>query len=549
MEFDNLFLYWRTLRHLRLIQLYRRIWFNFYRPYFFLKNNKVSLHFPIGQWRPPINRNISMVGKCKFRFLNKARTLSKDDGWNQPSVEKLWLYNLHYFDDLNAKMSFRRLKWHQSLILKWIDQNAVGRGVGWEPYTTSLRIVNWIKWLNNSNKPVRGMLNSLIIQTNWLERRLEWHLLGNHLFSNAKALVFSGLFFEGAQSKKWLEKGLDIIRHQLPEQVLLDGGHFEKSPMYHALFLEDMLDLVNFSLLRPGLVSESEVKIWRNTVVSMLKWLEKMTHPDKEISFFNDSALGIAPKLNELKSYAIRLGFKEVRRVGSKVKYTNFKESGYVHFKCTNAEGILDVGSIGPDYLPGHAHADTLSFELSFFGKRLIVNGGTSTYEKGSKRLRDRGTASHSTVEVAKFNSSEVWDSFRVGRRAYPDDLQIIDKPGKLSISCSHNGYSYLTDCPIHRRKWIITRKTISISDQIQGGSYSAIARYIFHPDIKINKVKDNKWIVRMPNNKIATIKILQGKSKLKNITYSPEFGKNIPTKCLMIDLTNNSGFFEIAWD
>ena len=173
--------------------------------------------------------------------------------------------------------------------------------------------------------------------------------------------------------KKWLEKGLDIIRHQLPQQVLSDGGHFERSPMYHALFLEDMLDLVNFSLLRPGVVSKSEVKIWRNTIVSMLKWLEKMTHPDKEISFFNDSALGIAPKLNELKSYAIRLGFKEARKVGSKVKYTHLKQSGYVHFKCSNAEGILDVGPIGPDYLPGHAHADTLSFELSLFNLTAIL--------------------------------------------------------------------------------------------------------------------------------------------------------------------------------
>ena len=26
---------------------------------------------------------------------------------------------------------------------------------------------------------------------------------------------------------------------------------------------------------------------------------------------------------------------------------------------------IIDVAKIGPDYLPGHGHADTLSFELS----------------------------------------------------------------------------------------------------------------------------------------------------------------------------------------
>ena len=29
------------------------------------------------------------------------------------------------------------------------------------------------------------------------------------------------------------------------EQILKDGGHFERSPMYHSIVLEDILDLVN----------------------------------------------------------------------------------------------------------------------------------------------------------------------------------------------------------------------------------------------------------------------------------------------------------------
>ena len=39
---------------------------------------------------------------------------------------------------------------------------------------------------------------------------------------------------------------------------------------------------------------------------------------------------------------------------------------------------IFDVAPLGPDYLPGHGHADTLSFELSLFGHRFITNSGTS---------------------------------------------------------------------------------------------------------------------------------------------------------------------------
>ena len=78
-----------------------------------------------------------------------------------------------------------------------------------------------------------------------MKKRLEVHLLGNHLFSNAKALVFAGIFFEGGEAGQWLEKGLSILAKQIPEQILSDGGQFELSPMYHALALEDMLDLCN----------------------------------------------------------------------------------------------------------------------------------------------------------------------------------------------------------------------------------------------------------------------------------------------------------------
>jgi hypothetical protein len=64
-----------------------------------------------------------------------------------------------------------------------------------------------------------------------LAGQLEYHLLGNHLFADAKALIFLGAFFAGAEAEAWLTHGLLILARELPEQVLADGGHFERSPM------------------------------------------------------------------------------------------------------------------------------------------------------------------------------------------------------------------------------------------------------------------------------------------------------------------------------
>jgi uncharacterized heparinase superfamily protein len=265
-----------------------------------------------------------MIGPNAFRFLNAEGDVPDARGWNDPAQKRLWLYNLHYFDDLAADRAAERADWHRALIRRWIDENALGEGAGWEPYPTSLRIVNWIKWaMTQPNGVDQEVLDSLALQTRWLERRIEHHLLGNHLLANAKALVFAGLFFEGREANAWLRAGLDILEREIPEQILADGGHFERSPMYHAIVLEDVLDLIN--------MSRDLSERLNGTAPAMLKWLRIMTHPDGEIAFFNDAAFGIAPRLSDLTAYAQRLGVPVPEEPLQPIEW--LRESGYVRMQ------------------------------------------------------------------------------------------------------------------------------------------------------------------------------------------------------------------------
>ena len=285
-------------------------------------------------------------------------------------------------------------------------------------------------------------MQSLAVQTSWLTRRLERHILGNHLFANAKALVFAGCFFSGSEADTWLQEGLAIIRKELPEQVLLDGGDFERSPMYQAIFWEDLLDLLNLARAYPEVLPATDVASWREVVMQMQAWLHGMTHPDGEIAFFNDAAIGIAPSPEELCGYAERLGVGGHQPALDKLQH--FASSGYIRLASAQAVAFLDVAPVGPDYLPGHAHADTLSFEWSLFGQRVVTNGGTSEYGTGPIRQLERGTAAHSTVTINDENSSEVWGGFRVARRAYPLDLTIDQRTDCITVRCSHTGYCLL---------------------------------------------------------------------------------------------------------
>lgn len=140
----NLPRYWHTLRHLRPVQIYGRLWHRLHKPR--------ANHAPAppvtpqqAPWQPPAQRGASLVAPGEFRFLNEQARLA-DVGWNGRGREKLWRYNQHYFDDLCAEDGDRRSAWHLDLLQDWLAANPPGHGDGWEPYPTSLRIVNWIKW-------------------------------------------------------------------------------------------------------------------------------------------------------------------------------------------------------------------------------------------------------------------------------------------------------------------------------------------------------------------------------------------------------------------
>lgn len=543
-------LYWHTIRYLKPIQIYGRVWFRLARP----KPDTSpapNLCKPQGKWTQCAARRQSLFANHKFIFLNQEGSL-KELGWDAPDTEKLWKYNQHYFDDLNAENADQRAEWHLALLNDWVEHNLPGKGTGWEPYPTSLRIVNWIKWMLEGHALPRACIESLAIQTRWLTKRLEIHLLGNHYFSNAKALVFAGLAFGGKEAERWLQKGLRIIERELPEQVLHDGGNFERSPMYHSIFLEDVLDLINAAKAWPERIDQQIIADWEKVAVSMIHWLMGMTHPDGQIALFNDAAFGVTPTPQKLVSYAQRLGLEVSEKVSLQnqlVRVESWSESGYVRLETKNAVAILDVAPIGPDYLPSHANADTLSFELSVFGQRLIVNGGTSRYGSGKERLLERQTAAHSTVEIDGMSSSEVWDGFRVARRAYPFDLKIQEITGEVMVACSHDGYRRLSGKPLHRRSWGLNERSLVVTDLITGRYQSAVARYFFHPEVKVKKLTNSTYLVTLPKGENIELEVNSGECQLVCGHHASNFGRLRDTQCLQVSPLNGVAVVRLAWE
>jgi uncharacterized heparinase superfamily protein len=527
----NLYRLFHTVRYLKPIQIYGRLWFRLYRPKPDLWQAP-AIRSIRADWVESCKKKVSLIAPYRFRFLNIEHDCKFPEDWNNLQWDKLWLYNLHYFDDLQAGDAKNKKDLHKKLIEKWIRENPPGSGNGWEPYPVSLRMVNWIKWALAGNKLSSEMMKSMAIQARWLRKRLEIHLLGNHLFANAKALVLAGLFFQEDEANQWLKKGLEILEREIDEQILPDGGHFERSPMYHAIILEDLLDLINML----HTYGHPVPKGWPVKTRAMLSWLAGMRHPDGKIVLFNDAAFGIAPAPDSLIAYAGRIGIVATREALGEL--THFSDTGYIRCQKGPAVAFLDVAPIGPDYLPGHAHADSLSFELSLFGQRLIVDTGTSCYGTGQERQRQRGTAAHNTVTIDGQDSSEVWGGFRVARRAYPRDVRIEASNGEIRVSGSHDGYGRLPGKPGHKRSWFFKENALQITDRIDGPFETATGRFYVHPDLKLECMDACKGTILLPDGKNVTWKVTGGRCRVEKSTWHPEFGRSIPNQCLEVQFT-----------
>ena len=352
-----------------------------------------------------------------------------------------------------------------------------------------------------------------------------------------------------------MKKGLDILDKEIAEQFLPDGGHFELSPMYHSALVWDLCELVLLACSSNHPEMLKRLPQWKAVISRGVNWLRFMVHPDQNISFFNDAAFGIAPTLRQLESYSSKLeclpegiGKPAEKKTTWCTQY--LEDSGYISISDGFAkhQAIVDVGKIGPDYQPGHAHADTLSFELSLFGQRVFVNSGTSQYEIGPERDCQRGTASHNTVIVDGKNSSAVWAGFRVAKRANPFNVDIQNVNGPVSISASHDGYSCLINKVCVRRDWLFSKDSLAITDLISGQVESAVARLYCHPDVVVSQEGNVIYLSLPQGNKVKMH--LEGESSVQLLEsfWHPYFGESIPNTCIEIEIDNKELNTLISW-
>ena len=452
-----------------------------------------------------------------FSFVGERHELGSPPEWNPAERTQLFRYNLHYFDwawsfvqsadRVSARTDFGRL-W-----TSWRSFTVFGRWDEWSPYVVSLRAWNLcavFDTLVKGTKVEADVRASLALHAGFLKVNLERDVGGNHLIKNLKALIGLGVFLN---DDAVIELALGHLTGQIPTQVLPDGGHFERSPAYHAQVLADLIDCSTLLDQSGRRHAELDEPIQR-----MRQWLANMMMPDGDIALFGDSWL-LGPQLIA----ALHLP------TPSSAALVHLAESGYVVARVRSGTVLIaDVGAPCPRELPAHGQAGCLSFVLSVNGERVIIDTGTSTYI-GPRRSYERSTRAHSTVVIDDTDQSEVWGSFRVGRRANPEVHSVSDVDGVITIDASHDGYRHLPGRPIHRRTFVINQHSISIAERFEGtGAHRIEGSFIFDP---IQAVSPDGSQLELSTGITFSLEDDGGNWTVETAAVSTAFGVTEPTK------------------
>lgn len=437
---------------------------------------------------------ISELMKDHLSFLHSGAVMDWNGAWEFKDKSPLWNFNLHYFEYLFPLLSeYRKVKDPSYLekavfmIKSWIVNNPQEKkGPGWAPYTIDLRLTNWLSFYslaeNDLTEECRTLMRkSIAEQYIFLSRHVEKDILGNHYLEDLKALILCAIFFE---DRSMLETAYSALLKECKEEILEDGVHFELSPMYHNIILEDLLKiyvaLEEYHYPAAGL--KEHIQLMLDAAWSMGESLNRLP-------LFNDCGNNVAKSLSSIvEAAANHLGISPVYK-------NSFPVAGFYIFKRGKWKLIVDAGQPGPTYIPGHAHCDALSFELFHCGTPVIVNCGTYAYQS-IRRDEFRQTKAHNTVMVNGYEQSELWGTFRVARRS---KVNVVDV-----------GSDYLV-MEMKDYKGAIIRRTITIGDKL----------------IISDECRNAYLSAYLHLSKLLPVKLICSYSHKYRQSYAPEYGES----------------------
>ena len=543
----------RTARHLSLSQLYHRTRFLGLRRLYarlpaaplalaarrarglqaarFLPAVATSILAPEGL--AAVKARAARYAAGRFVYLGREADYSAGIQWRDPSASPLWQYQLQYLGSVLDLVMAGNLPEARSVLTSWRTRHeSRWDPVAWHPYPVSLRLANLCHaagLAGSFDALGDGVERLCAIHAAYLASHLERDVRGNHLLENARALRIASHFFVSpgpgnGLAERAAKLARSIERSELAEQTLADGGHFERSAMYHVIVLHRVLESVACAPGDPALHEHAPI------ARRMAAWLGQILCPDGDIPLLGDSAREFAPPAGKLLELAQEI-LPDLALPRPRDGALLWRESGVAVLRGPDTWALFDVGPVCPLYLPAHGQADTLSLEIWLRGACIATDPGLCEYT-GPERAWGRSSRAHSTITVDDRDNSEVYGSFRVGGRA---ELGAVEA-GEDWVAGELRPFGQ--DALLRRRVALLPGGGLRIEDQARiPAGHTARSRLHLHPTAAI--------VARQDGGRTLVLQTPAGPARIRSASplrtepgrRSPRFGAIEPTTIVVQDL------------
>jgi uncharacterized heparinase superfamily protein len=188
---------------------------------------------------------------------------------------------------------------------------------------------------------------------------------------------------------------------------------------------------------------------------------------------------------------------------------------------------LMDSGAPPPHGLDTHAHAGTLSMEVSVGKERMIVNCGRHPVGTGPWRAALAATAAHSTATLAETNSSEVLEAGGLGRRPTHVGSERQESDGAVLVVATHNGYARNHNF-LHRRRVYLAdngedlrgEDTLEPVIGATPGSQPFTLRFHLHPSVQAGFLSNGGVQLLLPSGAEWRLRATGGDAMLEESIY-----------------------------
>ena len=500
-----------------------------------------DLNFRIAlRWPGEARRGAAIIGGEIELAGEVVRTPSPR--WAPPGVGPEWLAAWHGFGwvaDVAAAGAASR-EALRDLVQSWIAENPGWNSLAWRSDVLAMRLFAWLAHFDEIAKrdqddPLRhAMLTSIVAQLRHLARTASWQVVGTGRLRAFKGLI-AGMAVLGIPEGR-LAKVLKAFERELAAQILADGGHVSRSPSLQLQVLQDLID--TRAVLRSAQV---EVPLaLRDAIERMAPMLRFFRHGDRRLALFNDS----------LEEDGVLIDLVLTRSEAKGRPPAHAPESGFDRLQASKSLVLIDTGKPAARGFDDHAHAGTLSFELSHERERIVVNCGAYRGPKPNWWRVARASAAHSVLVVADTNSVEIRADGMLGRIPATVARERAEYEGQQWISATHDGYRERFGLIYSRQLFLAADgEDLRGEDQLTGLPGAAFAvRFHLHPSVQGSLAQDgSSALLRLPSGMVWRLRATGAEMSLGESIYLGS-GEARKTQQVVLSGTVPPGGATVRW-